>query len=97
MSIPSQVSQKENLVYPQLTDHSTLNEILERISDAFVALDNNWCYTYMNKKAGEIFNCDPKEMIGKNIWTEFPERIDQPFYKACHEAMERQHYTHIEE
>jgi len=97
MSAPSPASEKESLVYSQLTDHSTLNEILERISDAFVALDNNWCYTYMNKKAGEIFNCDPKEMIGKNIWTEFPERIDQPFYKACHEAMERQHYIHIEE
>ena len=97
MSAPSPASEKENEVYSHLTDQFTLNEILERISDAFVALDNNWCYTYMNKKAGEIFNCDPKEMIGKNIWTEFPERIDQPFYKAYHEAMERQHYIHIEE
>ena len=30
-------------------------ETLERVSDAFVSLDTNWCYTYMNKKAGEIF------------------------------------------
>src|SRR5436309_1531562 len=40
-------------------------DILDRISDAFVALDKNWRYTYMNKRAGEIFNRDPQKMIGK--------------------------------
>jgi PAS domain S-box-containing protein len=97
MSISQKVSEKLNQAYSQLTDPFVLNEILERISDAFIALDNNWCYTYMNKKAGEIFYRDPKTMIGKHIWTESPERIDQPFYKACHEAMEKQHYIHIEQ
>src|SRR4029077_17467757 len=69
---------------------------IERVSDAFVALDKNWCYTYMNKRAGEIFNRDPKKMIGKHIWTEFPEGIDQPFYKAYYQAMEEQKYIHLE-
>jgi PAS domain S-box-containing protein len=72
-------------------------DIFDRISDAFVALDKNWCYTYMNKRAGEIFNRDPKKMIGKHIWTEFPEGIGQPFYKAYYKAMEEQKYIHLEE
>ena len=97
MSSPQNKSEKENKVYSQVADHFNSNEILERISDAFVALDNKWCYTYMNKKAAEIFKRDLKEMIGKHIWTEFPEQIDQPFYKACNEAMEQQHYVQIEE
>jgi PAS domain S-box-containing protein len=71
--------------------------VFERISDAFVALDNNWCYTYMNKKAGEIFNRNPEEMIGKHIWTEFPEGIDQKFYKAYHKALKEQIYIQYEE
>ncbi len=71
--------------------------VLERISDAFVALDKNWCYTYMNKKAGEIFSRDPLSMIGKHIWTEFPEGINQPFHQAYCRAMETQQYTHLEE
>ncbi|GAL83141.1 diguanylate cyclase [Sporocytophaga myxococcoides] len=71
--------------------------VLDRISDAFVALDRNWCYTYMNKKAGEIFGRDPISMIGKHIWTEFPEGIDQPFYKAYYKAMETQQYIYLEE
>ncbi|MGF2413808.1 PAS domain S-box protein [Ferruginibacter sp.] len=70
---------------------------LERIADAFVALDTNWCYTYMNSKAGEIFNCDPKNIIGKNIWTVFPDGAGQPFYQAYHKAMELQQYIYIEE
>ena len=72
-------------------------EVFERISDAFVALDVNWCYTYMNKKAGEIFDRDPQTIIGKNIWEEFPEGIGQPFYKAYYQAMKEQHYIYLEE
>jgi len=71
--------------------------VLERISDAFVALDTNWRYTYMNKKAGEILNRDPICMIGKNIWDEFSEGIGMPFYNALHKALETQQYIHIEE
>ncbi|MES1215741.1 MAG: PAS domain S-box protein, partial [Bacteroidota bacterium] len=71
--------------------------IIDRISDAVVALDSNWCYTYMNKKAGEIFNRDPATMIGKHIWTEFPEDIDQPIYKAYHKAITEQRYIYLEE
>jgi PAS domain S-box-containing protein len=74
-----------------------VNDIFNRITDAFVALDNNWCYTYMNKRAGEIFFRDPAAMIGKNIWKEFPEGIGQPFYKAYYEAKETQQYIYLEE
>jgi hypothetical protein len=35
----------------------------------------------MNKKAGEILERNPEEMIGKHVWTEFPESVDQ-FLKA---------------
>lgn len=74
-----------------------LQEAFERITDAFVALDNNWCYTYMNNRAGELFGRDPKEMIGRHIWTEFPEGINQQFYKAYYKAMETQEYIYLEE
>ncbi|MGB4973485.1 MAG: PAS domain S-box protein, partial [Cyclobacteriaceae bacterium] len=70
---------------------------LERITDGFVALDNNWCYTYMNRKASEIFECDPHAIVGKHIWTEFPEGIGQPFHIAYEKAMETQKYVYLEE
>lgn len=74
-----------------------LTEILDRISDAFVALDKNWCYTYMNKKAGEIFNRDPEKMLGKHIWTEFPEGVGQPFHLAYEKAVKEQEYVNLVE
>ncbi|MES2733716.1 MAG: PAS domain S-box protein [Bacteroidota bacterium] len=74
-----------------------IQEIFESITDAFVSLNDDWCYTYMNKKAGEIFNCDPEKIIGKHIWTEFPEGIDQPFYHAYHQAMEEKKYIYLTE
>ena len=71
--------------------------VVERVSDAFVALDKNWHYTYVNKKAGELFGRDPDSLIGKNIWTEFPEGVGQPFYQAYHKAMESQTHQFLEE
>jgi len=71
--------------------------LIERVSDAFVALDNNWNYTYVNEKAGEILGRDPQSLIGKNIWKEFPQGIDQPFYYAYHRAMQMQEYQYLEE
>ncbi len=73
------------------------NNILERITEAFVSLDTNWCYTYMNQKAGEIFNRDPEKMIGKHMWTEFPEGLNQPFHLAYEKAIATQQYVHVEE
>lgn len=73
-----------------------LQEILERISDAFVALDADWRYTYVNKKAAQIFGRDREELIGKHIWTEFPEGVGQPFHRAYEEAMRTQQQISIE-
>lgn len=74
-----------------------LSTVLDRVSDAIVALDRDWKYTYMNSKAAEIFNVNQKAIIGKHIWTEFPEGIGQPFYKAYHKALEEQTYIYLEE
>lgn len=71
--------------------------LVERVSDAFVALDNNWRYTYVNEKAGELLGRDPKKLVGKNIWEEFPEGVGQPFYFAYQRAMETQEYQYFEE
>ena len=79
------------------TARARIANILESMGDAFVALDAEWRYTYMNQKAGQIFSRRPEEMIGKHIWTEFPEGIGQPFYKAYYKAVETQTPIFLEE
>ena len=65
----------------------TLTRVLEATSDGFVALDAEWRYTYVNAHAGRMFNRDPASLIGKHIWTEFPEGIGQPFHREYERAV----------
>jgi diguanylate cyclase (GGDEF)-like protein/PAS domain S-box-containing protein len=74
-----------------------ITEILERITDAFVALDRNWRYIYVNEKAAQIFGRDRESLIGKHIWTEFPEGVGQPFHIAYEKAMATQEPIQFEE
>lgn len=67
-----------------------LSGLLERITDAFIALDKDWNYTYLNKKAEELHGRNRKELLGKNIWKEFPDVVNEPFYKNLQQAMETQ-------
>ena len=69
--------------------------LVDRVSDAFVALDKDWNYTYVNKLAGEIFGRDPEQLIGKHIWTEFPSGVGQPFHLAYEKAMKDQQYQYL--
>jgi PAS domain S-box-containing protein len=73
-----------------------VSEIFERISEGFVALDKDWRYTYVNPKAGKILDRDPQKLIGRHVWTEFPEAIEQPFRKVQEQAMQTQQYGYVE-
>ncbi|MDB5050026.1 MAG: hypothetical protein JWO30_3097 [Fibrobacteres bacterium] len=65
-------------------------QVFERISDAFVALDTEWRFTYVNSKAGGFIGHDPASLIGKNIWSAFPDRVGQKFHLAFEKAMAEQ-------
>ncbi len=74
-----------------------LQNIFERITDAFIALDKNFCYTYVNKKTGELLHRDPQSLIGKNVWDEFPEAVGSATFHAFNTAMETQQFiNHID-
>ena len=70
--------------------HQKTRTLLERIGDAYVVLDRNWNYLYVNRRAAQLFNRTPAELVGKNIWTEFPEGVGQPFHHAYERAMREQ-------
>ncbi|MEO7939682.1 MAG: PAS domain S-box protein, partial [Burkholderiaceae bacterium] len=72
-------------------------QMLNRVSDAFVALDTDWRYTYVNTHAGELFDRDPKSLVGKHIWTEFPEARWHRLQLVYEKAMALQQPEHLEE
>ena len=50
-----------------------LSDTLENISDGFFTLDRDWRFTYVNSQAARWLNRLPEEVIGNNVWDEFPE------------------------
>ncbi|MBT9567395.1 MAG: PAS domain S-box protein [Thiobacillus sp.] len=72
-------------------------DLLENMSDGFVSLDRNWCYRYVNRRAGEMFGRVPADLIGKHIWSEFPEGVGQPFHRAYERAMQGGAMIRLEE
>ena len=60
--------------------------ILESIGDGFYALDDNWVITYWNKAAENFLGRKREEVVGKNIWEEYPDIIDTIFYTQYQKA-----------
>ena len=74
-----------------------MEEILERVSDGFVAFDAGMNYTYVNGRGAEMLGRKPEDLIGKNYWVEFPEARSTPFAKAYVKALEMQETLVIED
>ncbi len=64
--------------------------ILESITDGFFALDRNWRFSYLNRKAEQFFARTREQLIGKVIWEEFPEKVGSVFFREYRRAMEEQ-------
>jgi PAS domain S-box-containing protein len=74
-----------------------VGSILEAISDGFVFLDTSWRYTYVNARAGQLLGRSPEQLLGKNIWTEFPDGVRQKLHLACEQAAREHRTIQIEE
>jgi PAS domain S-box-containing protein len=69
-----------------------VENILESITDGFIALDNDFCYTYANKRIGVMLGRDPASLIGKYIWEQFPDIVESETHKAFLKAFAQQQY-----
>ena len=72
-------------------------KILESITDAFVAVDREWRFTYLNDQALVILHRAREELLGKNMWEEFPDAVELPAYGEYHRAMASGSTVHFEE
>lgn len=80
-----------------LASGQRMENLLESISDAFLSLDSQWRFVYINEKAALTFGRPREQLIGRNIWGEFPQLVGQPFYHAYHRAMAERRYVFVED
>jgi PAS domain S-box-containing protein len=74
-----------------------ITSILESITDAFFTVDDEWCFTYINRQAELLLQRQREELLGKNIWAEFPQAIDSNFYREYQRAVAQQVRVEFEE
>jgi diguanylate cyclase (GGDEF)-like protein/PAS domain S-box-containing protein len=84
------------LLPPPATGVAKLNpaQILESISDAFVAVDRQWRFVYLNAKAEQIFRMSAASLIGRWCWDLFPEGVRTQGHRRLKEAMQHGRPVH---
>lgn len=66
-------------------DFFQLNEEIEALhasTDAFVAIDYQFCFLYLNEKAERFYNKSRIELIGKKVKDVFPEQWYSGIFKS---------------
>jgi PAS domain S-box-containing protein len=91
-----EAEERERLLVREKAARERATDILESISDAFYAVDEEWRFTYINGKAEELWGRSREELLGKNIWDEFPQAVDSVSYRQIMRAMEEDVTTEFE-
>ena len=60
-----------------LTGH--LATLLETNASAFIRLDRDWRFEYVNRRAEELLQRRREDLIGHSVWDEWPQADDSPW------------------
>lgn len=70
------------------------SELLERIADAFYALDRDWRFTYLNDRAvaafRRIIGKDRDDLLGRSLWEIVPALRGTELEREYHRALDEQ-------
>ncbi|MFC7073873.1 ATP-binding protein [Halovenus rubra] len=72
-------------------------ETLDRITDAFFALDTQERFVFLNSQAEFLLDVNAKDVTGVRFWDAFPAAVSTTFYEEFNMAIEAQEPTSFEE
>ncbi len=75
---------------------SHIDQPLERITDGFLTLDEDWAVTYVNSAGRDIIGDAARDIVGRNVWEVFPEATGTIFEERYRQAMETQEMCSFE-
>lgn len=70
--------------------------ILESITDAFLAIDGEYRYTYANEEALRLLHKSKEELIGHSVWEVFPGLVGTTIEQQFRQVIEQQTKTVFE-
>src|SRR5919107_2647018 len=91
-----EAEERERVLAEERAAREQATDILESISDAFFAVDEEWNFTYVNGKAEEFWGRSREELLGKDVWEEFSQEGGSEFYLQIKRAMEEGVTTEFE-
>lgn len=68
--------------------HRQIANILESITDGFVALDREWRFTYVNQQAEQQLQSSREQLLGQTFWQMYPAIQHAPVGSYYRQAME---------
>ena len=71
--------------------------VLEGMSDAYVALDRGWRYTYANRQAERFLRKTRQELLGKSLWEMFPPTAESSYHAKFQHVMHQREAVLFEE
>lgn len=78
-------------------ERQRVENILERIDDAFFAVDENAAFTYFNRRAEELLEVSREQVLGEHIWDVYGDAFDTVFREQFQQAIDTQEPVTFEE
>ncbi|QSJ16568.1 MASE1 domain-containing protein [Nostoc sp. UHCC 0702] len=83
--------EKDELLKREQALRRRLGNILEGMTDAFIAVNRDWQITYVNQQAAKIQGVAPENLIGKNYWEQWPAtkgtKFDQEYWRSLNQEI----------
>lgn len=74
-----------------------VTQTLESITDAFCIVDQDWRFTYANRRAKQLLRRPQEELLGKKVWEEFPGAAQRSFFPQFQKSLREQVTVDFEE
>ncbi|WP_017317036.1 PAS domain-containing protein [Mastigocladopsis repens] len=95
--LSEEMAHEQELCVEAETAYVEISDILESISDAFVAFDQQWRYTYINQEAARLLQKTREELLDQQIWDVFPDVVGTTFEREFRRAVAEQVTVDFEE
>jgi PAS domain S-box-containing protein len=76
--------------------HARVLQVIESVSDAFMAVDRQWAFTVINRKAAQTFAQPTTGLVGKALWSHLPDNLAIACGPAFRRAMEERKFAFLE-
>jgi PAS domain S-box-containing protein len=102
LNIRRDISERKRAEETLHKSRKRIENVLESVTDEFIALDHEWRFTYVNERGllsaqgvkGQQLTRE--DLLGENIWEMFPVHVGSVFYQNYHRAMREQKPIHFE-